>query len=141
MKDLKGYTRKEMMRGSHGSSKNLLQLLLLRTRQARREFDLDANDKVASIGGLLRLRHAKVRVSFCPCWTGRAATANVELFAVNGLYGSSPAGEGFFKVEFDGVLDIVAFAGEEGMCFLSSMISAMLIGCDELSELNLPLTQ
>lgn len=127
MKDLKEYTRNEKIRGSRCSSENLLELLLLRTRQARRELDLDANDKVASVGRFLRLRHAEVWVSFCPCWTGRAAAANVELLAVDGLHGSSPTGEGFFEVEFDGVLDVVAFAGKEGMCFLSSTVSLVLV--------------
>jgi hypothetical protein len=40
------------------------------------------------------------------------------LFAVDCLDGPPPAGEGFFEVEFDDVLDVVAFAGEEGMRFL-----------------------
>ena len=40
------------------------------------------------------------------------------MFAVDGLDGSAPAGEGFFEVDFDRVFDVVAFAGEKRMWFL-----------------------
>jgi hypothetical protein len=40
------------------------------------------------------------------------------LFAIDGLDSSPPSSKGFFEIEFDDVLDVVAFAGEEGVCFL-----------------------
>ena len=100
----------------------------MRGCQACRELDVDADDEVASLGGLLRLGHAKIRVLFCPGRAGGTAAADVELFAVDCLDGSAPACEGFFEVEFDNVFDVVAFAGEEGVVFLNTIVSFSL--CD-----------
>ena len=51
-------------------------------------------------------------------WAGGAAVADGELLAIDCLDGAAPAGEGFFEIEFDGVFDVVALTGEEGMWFL-----------------------
>lgn len=95
-----------------------LELLLLLCRQASGELDLDAYNEVATLSGLLALWHAEIGVSFCPCWPCGTAAANAKLFAVDSLYCAAPASESFFEVEFDGALDVVAFAGEEGVWFL-----------------------
>jgi hypothetical protein len=44
----------------------LLELLLLRTRQAVRELDLDAHHEIAPVVGFLGLGHAEVGVPLCP---------------------------------------------------------------------------
>lgn len=91
--------------------------------QASRELDLDADYKVTALVRLLALGHAQLRVSFCPCGTRGTAAAHTELLAVDGLYGASPAGQGFFEVEFDGALDVVAVASKEGVGFLGSELA------------------
>ena len=87
-------------------------------RQARRELDLHTNDKVTALCRLLALGHAEVGIALCPGRSRGPAAAYAELFVVDCLHGAAPAGEGFFEVEFDGALDVVAFAGEERVWFL-----------------------
>ena len=96
----------------------LLQLLLLRTRQAVGELDLNAYHEVAPLIGLLRFGHAEVGVSFRPGRACGAAAAYAELLVVDCLDGAAPACEGFFEVELDYVFDVVAFAGENCVWFL-----------------------
>lgn len=92
-------------------------------RQGCWEFNVDADDEVAPLAGLLALGHSEVGEALCEGWTGWAGAADADLLAVDGLHGARPARQGLFEVELDGVLDVVAFAGEEGMCFLFSNVS------------------
>jgi hypothetical protein len=91
--------------------------------QARRELDLDTDNEIASVGWLLRFGHAEVGIPLCPGWSGRSAAADIQLLAVDCLYGPSPASESFLEVELDRVLDVVAFAREQGMRFLKAEVS------------------
>lgn len=104
-------------------SQNLLELFFLRRCEARGELDVDADDEVAPLGWLLRLGHAQIWVFFCPGRAGGAAAADVELLAVDCLDGSAPACEGFFEIELYDVFDVVAFAGEEWVVFLNTIVS------------------
>jgi hypothetical protein len=88
--------------------------------QAGGELDLDSNDKVAALCGLLALGHAQVGVALCPCRSRGPATSYAELFTVDCLNSAPPAGKRFFEVEFDGALDVVAFACEERVWFLEN---------------------
>jgi hypothetical protein len=101
---------------------NRLKLLLLLGCQASGELDFDADNEVTAFSRLLALRHTEVRVTFCPRRTCGPATANAQLFAVNCLNCPSPASEGFFEVEFNRALDVVALTGKEGMRFLRMML-------------------
>jgi hypothetical protein len=71
---------------------NLLELILLCRRQTSREVDLDANDEVASFVWLLALGHAEVGVTISEGWWCGTAGTDADLFAVDGFYGSCPAG-------------------------------------------------
>ena len=99
-------------------SQDLLQLVLLLCRERLREFDSHTDNEITTLVGLLALWHAKTGEMLCevgPRWT---TAADWNLFPVNGLNSSLPAGQGFFEIEFDDMLDIVAFAGEKRMWFL-----------------------
>lgn len=111
---------------SRTASENFLQLLFLCTCQACRELDLHTNNEISALIRLLGFGHAQVRVSFCPVGAGRTTAANAELFAIDGLYSSAPAGQGFFEIEFDDMLDIVAFASEHCVGFLMKLLANLL---------------
>lgn len=96
----------------------MLQLLFLGQGQACGELDFDTYNEIASFCWLLALWHTEVWVLFSPCRSRGSTAAYIELFAIDCLDGSPPACEGFFEVEFDDVLDVVAFAGEEWVDFL-----------------------
>lgn len=97
---------------------DFLQLLLLLASQAGWELDLDANNEVTPLSGLLALRHTQVGVPLRPRRPCGPAAAYAELLAIDCLYSTAPAGQGFFEVEFDRTLNIVAFASEERVGFL-----------------------
>jgi hypothetical protein len=67
---------------------NLLELVLLCRRQTCREYDLDADDEVATFVWLLALGHAEVGVAVSEGWWCRTARADPDLLAVDGLDGS-----------------------------------------------------
>ena len=99
-------------------SQDLLQLVLLLCRERLREFDPHTDNEITTLVGLLALWHAKTGEMLCevgPRWT---TAADWNLFPVNGLNSSLPAGQGFFEIQLDYVLDVVAFAGEKRMWFL-----------------------
>lgn len=86
------------------------------------ELNLDADDKVASFVRLLALGHAQVGVAVFVGGRCRTARADADLLAVDGLYGSGPAGQGFFQCDVDVVDDVVAFALVQGVIFLFSLL-------------------
>jgi hypothetical protein len=97
---------------------NLLKLLLLLCRERLGEPDAHADDEVTAFAGFLALRHAEAGEALREVGACGTTAADGNLLPVNGLDGPLPAGKGFLEVELDDVLDVVAFAGEEGMCFL-----------------------
>jgi len=90
-------------------SQNLLELVLLCGCQACRELDFDTNDEIASFIWLLALGHAQVGVAIFVCWWCRAARADTNLLAIDGLDSSGPASEGLFQCDVDVVNEVVAF--------------------------------
>jgi hypothetical protein len=64
---------------------NLLELVLLCRCQTCREYDLDADDEVASFVWLLALGHAEVGVAVSEGWWCGTARADPDLLAVDGL--------------------------------------------------------
>lgn len=59
---------------------------------------------------------------------------DLDLFSVDGGYGSLPACESFFEIEVNGLVDVVAFAGVERVFFLVKLVYGLecMVGCDEL---------
>jgi hypothetical protein len=86
--------------------------------EARRELDAHTHNKVTTFSRLFALRHTEVREPLSEIRTRRTAAADLKLLPVDCLHSPLPAGQGFFEVEFDDVLDVVAFSGEEWMRFL-----------------------
>lgn len=111
-------THKATSRLACQSLQYLPELLLLLRRQAARELYSDGDNEVTALARLLALGHAEIGEPFCEGGACGAGTADVELLAINGLHSTAPASQCFFKVEVDGVSDVVAFAGEERMGFL-----------------------
>ena len=103
-------------------SQNILQQLLLMRRQASRILDLNLYNHIPSLRRLSTLRHALMRERFLEARACRPATGNDLLPAVDGIYGTAPACEGFFEVEFDYSFEVVAVAGEDGVGFLCGML-------------------
>lgn len=91
-------------------SQNLLELVLLCECQACRELDFDTNNEIASFVWLLTLGHTQVGVAIFVCWWCRAARADTNLLAIDGLDSSGPASECLFQSDLDVVDEVVAFA-------------------------------
>lgn len=87
-------------------------MLLLLRRERLGEFDAHADNEVTALVRFLAFRHPKTGEPFCKVGSCRAAATNRNLFSVNRLNGSVPAGQSFFQVEFDDMLYIIAFAGK-----------------------------
>lgn len=78
--------------------------------QTGRELDLDTNDEIASFIWLLTLGHTQVGVAIFVCWWCRAARADTNLLAIDGLDSSGPASECLFQSDLDVVDEVVTFA-------------------------------
>lgn len=87
-------------------------------RERFRKLDAHADDEVAALVWLLALGHAEAGEALCEVGAGRSAAAHGDLLSIDGLDGSVPACEGLLEVELNDMLDIVTFAGKEGMSFL-----------------------
>ena len=96
------------------------------------------DDEIAALVGLFALRHAVIGEALCEVGSCRASVANGDLLSVDGLHNSLPAGQRFFEVELDYVLDVVAFACKEGMWFLYTVSNVFVI---RKMRIGLPLTQ
>ena len=102
----------------HQLWQNILENFLLLRCQAGRELDINPHDKVTSFTGFLRDCHSESWESFFVAGLGGTWLGYSNGFAVDGLYNSLPAGQGFFEVEFNGCNEIVALAFESRMLFL-----------------------
>ena len=91
-------------------------------RQASRILDLNLNNHIPPLPRLSTLRHTLLRERFLEAGPCRAATRNDLLSAVDGGYGTAPACERLFEVEFDYGFEVVAVAGEDGVGFLRGML-------------------
>lgn len=100
------------------SSQDLLQLPLLLKSQGRREFNIIRDDEFSSFRWLLGKWHAPTWIVVFGTWLCGTGFLDLDLLAVDGGYGSLPACECLFEIEVYGLVDIVAFAGVEGVFFL-----------------------
>ena len=74
-----------------------------------------------------------MREGFLEAGACRAATGNDLLPAVDGGYGTFPACERFFEVEFDYCFEVIAVAGEDGVGFLCVMLVSKM-GCVRMGK-------
>lgn len=72
------------------------------------ECDLHPNDEVTTLAGLSVVRHTPTWVMFFVAGLCGTRLGNADGFAVDGTDDALPAGQGFFKAEFDGGNEVVA---------------------------------
>lgn len=120
------HTRKKKKRGRQNVArqlKNLLELVLLRGTQARREPYVDPDHQVTALRRLLGLRHPPPGISLfvarlCWAWFG-----DTDGFAVDRADDAFPARQGFAEADLDRSDEVVVVAFKVGVFFLFCLLA------------------
>lgn len=110
----------EVMENNRQSRQDVPKYVLLRGSQSCREFDIDTNNKVASLGGFLGDDHAVAGVMLLGSGLSRTSFGYANRFAINRFHDTIPAGKGFLEGEVDGCDEIITLTLEDGMWFLQN---------------------
>lgn len=105
------------------SRQDILEEILLIRGQAGRELDIDANNQITTVAGLLGDHHTPAGVPFLVAGLGRSWLGNTNRFAVNGAHDALPARQGFFESKVDGCHEVVTGALEGRVLLLWNMLA------------------
>lgn len=112
------HTHKKKTRQVARQLKNLLELVLLRGTQARREPYVDSDHQVTTLRRFLRLGHPPPGISLFVARLCRAWFGDSDGFAVDGADDTFPARQGFAEADLDSGDEVVIVAFEVGVFFL-----------------------